>query len=984
MMVNIKCQKKVFLCSFQCLPNPKFKIMKYLSFSFFALVVFSFLSFSQLIAQKTIHVEELILENGLHVYLTEDHTKAEVFGMVIVKAGGKNDPVDATGMAHYQEHMLFKGTQKLGTTDWESEKPHIDRIFEMYDSLGSTKDEVERKMIQNRINKESLLAAEYAIPNELSNIIKGMGGTSLNAGTGPDNTVYYNSFPPNQMERWLDLYSHRFIHPVFRSFQAELEVVYEEKNMYQDMFIFPMLEKFNARFFKNHPYGQQTLIGTGEDLKNPSLSKMYDFFKTYYVANNMALILSGDFNTEQVIPIIREKFGRLRTGVIPDQKKCEETAFEGRELVEVRMSPVKLGLIGFRSAPNGHTDEIALHVCNEILSNANSTGLFDKLVLENKLMAAQIIPMIYNDYGCTIFLVVPKIIGQKIETAENMVLQELQKVTNGEFDDWMIEAAKNQLYKEYMLSLESNESKASLISDAFDLDMDVDEYLQYPEKLKQISREDIIMVANKYYGENYLAFHSRMGFPKKDKIEKPGYEALKANTNTKSIYAQEFETIPVHNQEIKFVDFDEDIQKSPFPGGDFYYTQNPKNDIFSLKIKFGVGEQELPMLKYASMLLELAGTETMTVEELKNEFGKLGSSYEVYSNDSYLIVEMDGIEKNLEESLELLGAFIASPKAEQSKIDIIIDNEKTERKMERSDADMVAEALFDFVKYGDKASGIDRLSMKEVKALKADDLIQVFKNASTYHAQVHYVGTNPNARDLIVKNIIFSNPAKESKSPVEKELKEYNENIIYFVKKKKALQSKIYFFANGKPYLKEDQPEIDAFNMYFGGGFSGLVLQEVREYRSLAYSAGAVYKSPLIAGNKTNFVGYIGTQADKTGEGLEVFYGLVRNMPQKPERMRMISDFLIQSAASKQPGFRDRSEEILHWQLKNYQHDPAIDLRAAYKNLSFEDIVSFWEENIQTTPMVIAIVGDQKSMDMNDIEKYGKIVYIKEKKLFRK
>ena len=338
----------------------------------------------------------------------------------------------------------------------------------------------------------------------------------------------------------MEIYSHRFINPVFRSFQAELEVVYEEKNMYSDNFIMPLFEEFNKNFFKQHPYGQQTLIGTVDDLKNPSLTKMYDFFNTYYVANNMVLVLSGDFNIEKTKPLIEEKFGKWKSGDIPEQKKYIEEPFNGRELVVRKMSPVKLGLLGFRTPQNGHEDEIAMEVYNGILSNENSTGLLDKLILDNKMMAVEIFQATYNDYGSTIILIVPKIIGQKLETAETLVLAQLDSLRNGNFDDWMVDAIKTELYKGFQLSFESNEYKAEIFASAFGQNRDINEVLKYPEKIKKITKEDIIRVANKYYGDNYLAFFSKMGFPKKEKIEKPEFEPLVANTNAKSAFTKRF------------------------------------------------------------------------------------------------------------------------------------------------------------------------------------------------------------------------------------------------------------------------------------------------------------------------------------------------------------------------------------------------------------------------------------------------------------
>ncbi len=931
-----------------------------------------------------ININEFELDNGLKVYLCEDHLTPEVFGGIIVRAGSKDDPKDATGMAHYQEHMLFKGTQELGTIDWNKEKPHIDKIFELYDKLGATQDEEKRKEIQKQINQESLEAAKYAIPNELSNLIKSMGGTNLNAGTGPDNTMYYNSFPPNQIERWLDLYAHRFINPVFRSFQAELEVVYEEKNMYEDMFFSPLFEKFNENFFKKHPYGQQTTIGTIEDLKNPSLSKMYKFFQTYYVPNNMALIIVGDFDSEKIKPLIIEKFGKWKKQTLPERKEYKEEAFKGREFVQVKMSPIGLGVLGFRTPPKGHEDEIPLEVCNRILSNESQTGLFDKLVLDNKIMAAQVFATPYLDYGASLMLFVPKILGQKLEDGEKLLLSELQKLKNGEFDEWMVEAIKNELYKEHMMFLESNEDKALFIAEIFAQNKETNYINEIPAIINSVTKQKVIETANKYYGDNYLAFYSKMGFPKKKKIEKPGYEPLITNTNAKSEYAKKFESINKTKLIEKYIDVNKVVTKTDFAGGTFYFTKNPVNDIFTATLKYGIGNIKMPMLKYASKMMNYAGTKSMDVNELKKEFAKLGCNYYIYSDNSYLYIELDGLEKYLKESVDLLSGLVSNPVLEQEKIRNLIEEEKTNRKMEKSEPDNVADALFEYVKYKEKSPYINRLQMKEIKRLNADTLVDVFKKATAYFVEIHYAGTKED-KDIPVKAAGLFNltdAKKTTTSPEYMQAETYKQNTVFFVNKKKALQSKIFFFANGKTFDIKDSPKIDAFNMYFGGGFSGLVLQEIREYRSMAYSAGAWFKKPVLKNKSTDFTGYIGTQSDKTLEAVEIFNGLVRNMPQKTERMKMIKDYLVQSAFTNRPSFRDLSATIRNWQHQGYENDPAKINVPQYKKLEFSDIVDFYNANLKEAPLVTIIVGNKKNIDIKTLKKYGKLIVVKEKNLF--
>ncbi len=926
------------------------------------------------------------LDNGLTVILNPDHTTPSVFGGIVVRAGGKDDPKDATGMAHYQEHMLFKGTEELGTINWEAEKVHIEHIFRLYDKLGKTQDPEERALIQKSINEESIKANEYAIPNELDKIIKEMGGTNVNAGTSEDMTIFYNSFPPNQIEKWLDLYSHRFEKPVFRSFQAELEVVYEEKNMYSDMFIFPLLESFNKNFYKNHPYGQQTLIGTIEDLKNPSLTKMYDFYKTWYVANNMALIISGDFDAGAVMPIIKEKFGKWESGKLPKRPVYKEEDFNGRELVEVKLSPVKLCLLGFRAPNNGHPDKLKLEVCNSILSNQNQTGLLDKLMNNNELLGAAPMYMPYNDYGANIILIVPKIVGQKLPQAEDLVLNELEKLKTGNFDTEILESIKLELYRNYMKSMETSIYRSQMLASAFAGNIDINFMLSYPERLMSITKDDIIKTANEYFGDNYLAFHSKMGFAKPEKIEKPGFKPIVKNTDAVSSYAKKLSEMPVTETEPKFIDFNNDVKiLSLNKGVELHYVENPINDIFSMNLQFRVGSEKIPELKYACEMMNYAYPKGATFDDFNKKMGSLGCSFYISGNESYTTVYLEGIEKNVFEAVEYLTKLIKNPVLEQSKISILYEAEKTNRKMERSEPDNIADALFEYVRYGEKSDYLDRLSLKEIKKLKADTLTNAFAKASNYELEIHYTGqTNLDELTSVLKESFSFAGNKKTECPVVKKINQYTESTVFFTHKKKASQSKIYYLANGFKFNPKVHADMDAFNMYFGGSFSGLVLQEIREYRSLAYSAGANFRTPALLHNEAYFLGYVGTQADKTVEAMQVFDSLINHMPLKKERIKTIKPYLLQSSVSSRPHFRNLSIYIRNAKQQGYDNDPAKVKRERYENISFNNIENFYKTNLKNKPLAISIVGNKKRINLDEIEKYGKIVNIKEKHLFKK
>jgi predicted Zn-dependent peptidase len=934
-----------------------------------------------------IKVTQLTLKNGLTVILNEDNSKPEVFGVVIVKAGSKDDPSDATGLAHYMEHMLFKGTQSLGTIDWEKEKPHIDRIFQLYDDLSKAATEEERKKIQQEINEESLKASEYAIPNEMSNLINGMGGTNLNAGTGPDWTIFYNKFPSTQIFKWIDLYAHRFINPVFRSFQAELEVVYEEKNMRGDQFQRKLLEDFQLKLFKNHPYGQQPSLGTIEHLKNPSLKRMLEFYDAYYVANNMALVISGDFSSEEIIPFIEEKFGAIPSGAVPEKKVYNEDPFNGREFYEARLTPIKLGMLGFRTVTSEHPDFIPLEVALQVLNNRNQTGLLDKKMIDGDVLAAQGVNLPYHDHGAVMFFVVPKIVGQKTEAAEKIVLNELARLGRGDFEDWILDAIKLREYINFNTDLENLENRALLFAQAFAKGEKIEDALDRPKKIIAVTKDDVMRVTQTYFGNNYLAFHSKMGFPKKEKIEKPGFKPLIANTNAKSQYALHYETVPSKESVFTPIDFDNDISHRTISKGvDIYHVNNPVNNIFSLTLQYQVGNHHIKLLDKATSMMDFAGTTTKSVDELKKEFAKIGSSYSIYSDDSYTYVKLEGVDENLTETLTLINELLTSPVLKQEKLKTLIDGEKAGRKFERSEPDNVASALFDYIRFEKQSKNINRLTMSEVKKLKATELTDSFIEATNHSVQIHYVGcSSPESLyEMVSTNIKFASEPKVVDTPVVLQAQNFNENTIFFVNKKKARQSKIFFFANGEPYNTQNEPQIEAFNEYFGGGFSGLVLQEIREYRSLAYGAGGNFRLPPVDLKPLDFIGYVATQADKSLIAISTYDSLIRSMPQKPERIDLVKDYLILSSQTRRPDFRNLSQTVMRWKRMGYSVDPMIHKLPAYKELTWENLMDFYTNHLAQKPVAIAIVGDKAMIDLNALKRYGKIVEIKEKDLFSK
>jgi predicted Zn-dependent peptidase len=951
----------------------------------FILLIISSLIFAQVPPQLT--VKSFKLENGLTIYLNEDHSKPEVFGAIVVNTGSKNDPKDATGTAHYFEHMMFKGTDQIGTLNWQTEKIYLDSMTVLYDSLSLTKEEAARNAILLHINKISIAASEYAIPNETDIILQNIGGTGLNAYTSLEQTVYFNSFPANQLEKWMTIYAERFRNPVFRLFQSELETVYEEKNMYADNAFSNLFEQFSKSLYKNHPYGQQTTIGTTESLKNPRISKMMEFYKTNYVANNMALVISGDINSEAIIPLIKKYFGNWKSSEVPKYPVYEEKPFNGRELVVKKLTPIKIGILAYRGVPNKHKDELVLDICSQILSNEGQTGLFDKLVSDSKLMAANAEVMKGNDLGSLLIVIVPKIIGQSLEKAEKLVLEQIENLKKGNFDNSLLDAIKLNYRKSVDQRFESSQGRSMMLISAFSEGRQWEDYLNESAEVEKITKEDIIRVANQYFTGNYLAFFSKMGFPKKDKITKPNWApVIPKNSEKKSEFASQLNNIPDTKIEPRFVNFNKDLTISTIKSGiDFYYTNNPINTIFTLTLKYKIGINSNNMLAAMANYMNFIGTKDKSIQEFRKALQNIGATFRVWSSNNNILLEIDGFESKLEPTLKLIAEFMNNPKADEKQLDKLVQGAKMEYKTIKADAESMSDVLNNYSMFKENSEYLKHLSIKETKKLKGDQLIALFKDVLQYECEIHYVGKL--SVDEVNKTIGNTLPFAITPKPavyIENQVTEANEPIIYIYDDPKALQSKMTFWCNGSIPTEEEKAKLNGFNEYFGAGMSSIVFQEIREFRSLSYSAYAYYTNRFLKTNKGYLYAGMGTQSDKTIEGVQVMTDLIKNMPQKPDRMESIKKGLLQAIHTQNSGFRNLSQTVSSWKFQGYNSDPREYRMQVYNNLQFSDVQAMYEKFVKGKPIVITITGNMKKVDLIALAKFGKVIKVNEKLILKK
>ena len=947
------------------------------------LFLIALLGCTTLFAQTGLKTKTYHLDNGLKVVLCENHDQPEIYGAVYVHAGSKNDPLDATGMAHYFEHIMFKGTDRIGTINWEKEKVYLDSISLMYDKLHETTDPAERTAIQMKINELSLASTDYAIPNEVDVILTQMGGKSLNAGTSYDQTMYYNIFPSNQLSKWMDVYVERFRNPVFRLFQSELEAVYEEKNMYGDGPINAFQELLFKETFGEHPYGRP-VIGYTEHLKNPQPSKMREFYNTYYVANNMTLFLVGDFDIDKIQPMIAEKFGTWRKGEIPPMPKYELPKFNGPTVKEVRLTPMKIGALIFPGLKSSDPDMVPLSMACSIFFNGE-TGLADKLMLDGDLMMAALLPLSLEDLGANVMLYVPKLVGQSHEKAEALIFECLEKLKKGEFSDELFEAVRMDQLMGRLRATEDLNKLASLFLEMESTGQTYEEYLAETERIRKMTKEEVVAVANKYFGNDYLDVRSKMGFPDKDKVEKPAWKPLEAkNTNMKSDFAKMIEAEEIPEVTPQVIKFGEDVKITDITDGfKLFSSVNTANDIFELKFYFNYGSLKDPDLGRAVSYFSMQGTENKPFQEFALALQKMGASIDISSSSNNVIVSITGFEKDLEKLLELCHEYLYNPSNDETQIKTLAENEQLEIQTQKEDASTWADAVRDYALYGEKSSYLNHSTIKQWSKRKGNELLAEVAEALKYDGYVTYTGKqDPEALVGKIKahRILPLKPLKgEEKVLVEQQ---FTEPKVFFAPNKKFRQSNISFHVPGEKLNLNDEALSSLFSKYFGTDMYSIVFQEIREFRSLGYTAYSVFSYDYLERKPGYLYGFLGTQGDKTFDGIDAFSDLIKNMPERVEKFNASKEALLKSRASNYYGFR-RMPNIVHtWMKQGYDHDPRAEVTEIIRKSEFKDVVGFYNRLIKGRPVVIMMSGPKK-VNQKELAKYGEVTKLKYKNIFK-
>ena len=923
------------------------------------------------------------LDNGLTVYLTENHEEPRFYAEVAVRVGAKNDPEDATGLAHYLEHLLFKGTQELGTIDYKREKPHLDRITQLYEQHFEETTPEKRKEIYVQINTESQLAAQYAVPNELDKLYASMGASFKNAGTGQELTIYQINLPSNRLQQWAKIESHRlFGKPVFRLFHTELETVYDEKNRSLDDKDRLIRDAVYELVYKKHPY-KRSILGTVEHLKKPSLVKIYDFFDTYYVPNNMAICISGDIEIEKTIQIIAENFKHLEPEVLPTPKQWEEDPINGVERVTVQYQGEEYVMIVFQTTPQNHADVEALMLFDMILDNATAGLINLNLNQQQKVRKAGSRPTLGNDYGTQELWGIPKK-DQSLQAVEQLLLEQINLIKQGQFEDWIIPAIVTDFKKSQKAGLENNESRVGALRSSFIANQSWEYAIRSIPRMERLTKKDVVAVANKYFGDNYVVGYridAQHEFPQ---IEKPKIDPIEMDPTRQSTFATSIMAIPVSEIEPVFIKPEQDYQTVDYyPGVKLYHSENPVNDLFTLTFSLEVGKLHDQKLGAATLLLDKSGTSQFTSAELKKEWYKLGSNFNFSVGDQSTSFTMIGLDENFGQTLALAMELVKRPQADLATlhelIQIILANREDFKKNYRA----IAQAMAEYNLYGGQSSMLRMMPNEQITQLKVDDLTQTIVNLLTYKHAISYVGSL-SVEDLQNQLRQHHTLNGELQSPPSYEFfvqRQPKDTEIYFFDKEMA-QAYVRLDFGDEIYDETKRPAISLYNEYFDGGMSGVVFQEMREARALAYASYARYATGSRVGEQNQMLAIVLCQADKTPEALKTFMNLIDNLPISEERFAIAKEAIINRYKTAKVGFREVIDAVRTWEYQGLEVDPRVK---RYQQILQSDIgllQDFHRSNITNRKKLVSIVGEKSKIDMEALAKHGKITEISLDQIF--
>ena len=924
------------------------------------------------------------LENGLKVYLSVNKEEPRIQTYIAVRTGSKNDPAETTGLAHYLEHLMFKGTSQFGTNDPEAEKPLLDEIEKRYEAYRKLTDPEARKQAYHEIDSISQVAAKYFIPNEYDKLMAAIGAEGSNAYTSNDVTCYTENIPANEVENWAKIQSDRFMNMVIRGFHTELEAVYEEYNIGLSSDQRKLYYTISKMLWPNHPYGTQTTIGTQEHLKNPSITNIKNYFKKWYVPNNVAICMSGDLDPEKTMEIIEQYFGSWKPGddvaqptfePLTELNQPQDTTVIGQEAEQV--------WVGWRALQANTQQADTLELMENVLSNGKA-GLFDlDLNQQMKVQRAFATPELMHDHGGFILMGSPKE-GQSLEEVRSLMLAEIEKLKKGDFPDNLMPSIINNMKRNHFELLESNEGRADMFVDAFINEIDWQQEVGKIDRISKITKDELVDFANRFFTEGYVTVFKKQGIDNtQKKIDKPAITPIQANRDQISEFVKAIQETKVDPIQPKFVDYQKDLTLSKTGNNQpLYYVKNSTNGLFELVFQYDFGQSADRRYDVASDYFDYLGTDKLSAADVRQKFYELACDCSVSVGAENINVSLYGLSENMEAAIALMQNVLQNAKVDKDAynemVNVMLKTRNDAKKNQRN----YFEFLYRYGSQGEHNAYRDMMTEQELKETDPQVFVDLLKGLNQYQHKVLYYGPLDEGKVSESVSSLFANdlkPALENKPYLDQLA---NENEVWIAPyQAKNIYMRMYH-NEGRDWNPEESAVRALFNEYFGGGMNGIVFQEMRETRGLAYNAYAIYNRPAVKGRKESFMTHIITQNDKMMDAVNHFNEIMNQMPASEAAFKIAKEALTKQLASNRINKMSIIWNYIAAQKLGIDYDLNAKIYEQLPQLTLQNVVDFAKQRIADKSYRYIILGDEKELDMKSLEKIGPIRRLRTEEVF--
>lgn len=908
------------------------------------------------------------LSNGLTVYISTDREQPSFTAWTAVRAGSRHDPAASTGLAHYLEHMMFKGTTKLGTLDFAAERPHIERIEALYGDLRKTEDPAARQAIFAEIDRETQATAKTAIPNEFDRTMAELGISGVNAFTSDEMTVYIQTVPRNRLEAWARLESARFRDPVFRLFYPELEAVYEEKNITLDSPEDRVWEAMLRALFPRHPYGTQPTIGSSEHLKNPAYADMVAYYERWYVPNNMAILLAGDIDAATALPVLERAFGDWQPQPLTPPEPGEITPVRGRQALDIVAEGEQSVTISWQTVGIDHEDEPVLTAMDAIVDNATSGILQTELLLPQKVPAASSGGDNMREAGYWAIMATARE-DQTHAEVEELLLGVVKKLKEGAFTDDELAAMILHYEIGEKMKQESIYGRIWPMAMAFVHHQPWERIAGRLGRLRKVKRDDVIRVANKYLGDDRVVVLRRRGEHKPPAIPKPTITPVEIDPGRRSAFAQELLAIPAPELAPQRLREGVDYRHGEVSAGPLIHSKNPRSDLFEIDYAWDFGSRRRPLVCHALELMERSGAGDLDAAALKRRLYHLGTGISSWCTDERLSINVRGIDANMDASLQLLDAWLRSPRFTDETVKLLLDNTLSLRRDSLDDPDFVAYALSLYASRGKQSPLLAEPSNAALKKATGKDLARELAELPAAGHTTLYFG--PRDLDAAREGVGLGKDHKKATPRPPRVYRQVKAPTLFFTHKD-TTQAKVNVVFPQPPLPRADRITATMLGNVLGGDMSGAIFQEVREARGLAYSAYGTYRIGERPDDAASLFGALGTQADKTLDALSVLLGLLRAAPLTPERFAAAKTAAIAEYRADYIGPRDRLGAVLRWDRRGEAEDPRGWELAGIEAAELAAVQAF-AGRFAAAPVIISVMGDKGRIDLAALRKLGKV-----------